>query len=52
VAVGVDVEVGAELVHQGGQVLELFIEALGAGKDFARLVRLLMVSACSLRYLV
>ena len=33
-AVGVDVEVGAKLVHEGGKVLELTVEAAAAGGGF------------------
>src|SRR5580658_8679479 len=34
VTVGIDVKVGAELVHEGGEVLEFLIEAMSAGERF------------------
>ena len=35
VAFGIEVKVGAKLVHEGGQVLEFLVEAPGAGDGFA-----------------
>ena len=51
-AIGVHIEIRAQFIHQRGEVLQLVVKTLARAPDLPRLVRLLIVSACSLRNLV